>query len=141
MKKIDDKNQINIFYKIHDIIPEKMVLYHEFLLLLLDKIETTYLGADVLNQDKDMQNHFSWCFTQIINQFKTERIYFKENGECYNYLWSFLYGSFYLSDNENKIELIKEYLKVVFDFNLKKNDMDMIIAKEIYYVFNNSLIK
>lgn len=141
MKKIDEKNQINIFYKIHDIIPEKMVLYHEFLLLLLDKINTTYLGSDVLCKDEDMQNHFSWCFKQVVNQFKKERIYFKEAGECYNYLWLFLYGAYYLSDNENKLELIKEYLKVLFSYNIKKSDMDMSVMKEIYHIFNNSLIK
>ena len=78
-----NKNQIDIWYKAYNITLEKTELYYDFLIGLLDIIENTYLGADVLNTQENIKNHFDWCFQKVITNFTKEGIEFKERGPHY----------------------------------------------------------
>ena len=51
------KEQIDTWYRAHNIILEKSELYYDFLSSLLDLIDETYLGSDVLVSDDDIINH------------------------------------------------------------------------------------
>lgn len=141
MKLIDIKAQVQIFYKIHDIIPEKLVLYHDFLYMLLHNIDTTYLGPEYLSKEDDINKHFLWCYTKTIEHFKKEHIFFKPNNESLDYLWLFFYNSYYLSDSKEVSLLLKEYFQVLFDYSFIKNEIDMQLLLEVYKIIDNSLIK
>jgi hypothetical protein len=139
MKLIDAKAQVEIFYKIHDIIPEKLILYHDFLFMLFYKIETTYFGPEILTKEDDIKNHYLWCYNETVKSFKQEHIYFKTNDECTEYFWLFFYNAFYLSDNKDVKTVINNYLNVLFDYSFNKNDSDMSLLLEIYNIFNKSM--
>jgi hypothetical protein len=140
MKLMDTQSQVEIFYKIHDIKPEKLILYHDFLYVLLHNIEITYFGPEILTKEDDIKKHFIWCYSETVKHFQQENIFFNPNGEWVEYFWLFFYNAFYLSNNNDILTLIKDYINVLFDYSFNKNDSDMLLLLEIYNIFNKSLI-
>jgi hypothetical protein len=135
------KEQIDIWYRAHNIIREKSELYYDFLSSLLDLIDETYLGSDVLISDDDIINHFNWCFAKIKNNFEQERIHFIVRGSYYEYLWALLYAGYYKSNNEQKYKILSEYFKELFIFNKVKNPIELESFIEIYKIFDQNLKK
>ena len=134
------KEQINIWYRAHNIIREKSELYYDFLSSLLDLIDETYLGADVLISDDDILNHYNWCLNKITNNFEKERIHFISKG-YYEYLWILLYRGYYKSVNEEKYTILSNYFKELFTFNKVKNPVELESFIEIYKIFDKNLKK
>jgi adenosine deaminase len=135
------KEQIDTWYRAHNIIREKSELYYDFLSSLLDLIDETYLGSDVLVSDDDIINHFNWCFNKITNNFEQERIHFIVKSNHYEYLWSLLYKGYYKSFNEQKYRILSEYFKELFIFNKLKKPLELESFIEIYKIFDQNLKK
>jgi adenosine deaminase len=85
------REQLEIWYRAHNIIREKAELYYDFLFSLLNLIDETYLGADVMQSEEDMMNHFTWCFNKVTSNFEQERIHFLTKNTHFPYLWFFFY--------------------------------------------------
>lgn len=135
------KNQIETWYRAYNIVHEKTQLYRDFLISLLDLINSTYLGKDILIEEDDIKNHFLWCFNEIISSFEKEKIYFKRDTIYVDYFWTFFYRTFYLNDNEDKIMRIREYLSKIFVFNYNKNNTDLELLTEFYKILDQNLKK
>lgn len=135
------KEQIDTWYRAHNIIREKSELYYDFLSSLLDLIDETYLGSDILVSDDDIINHFNWCFSKIINNFEQERIHFIVKGDHYEYLWALLYRSYYKSLNEEKYVILSNYFKELFIFSKIKTPIELESFIEIYKIFDKNLKK
>ncbi len=135
------KNQVDIWYKTHSIVYEKTLLYRDFLISLLDLLDSTYLGKDVMVEEDDIKNHFLWCFNEIINKFEKEKIYFRRDGFYVEYLWAFFRQTFYLNDNEDKLKRIRIYLYNLFIFNYTKTKTDLEMLTEFYTILNQNLKK
>jgi hypothetical protein len=136
-----NKNQLYIWYKAYNITLEKTELYYDFLISLLDIIEETYLGNDVLLSQQDIQNHFTWCFDKLITNFQKENIIFKERGPHYEYLWLFFYEAFYITDSEGGIIRIREYFYKLFNFNYRKTRSELDMLTEFYKMLDQNLKK
>ena len=87
-----DPEQVDIWFRVNNIIPERMDLYYDLSYSLFLLIKTTYLGYDdeysetkVKMTNEDNQNHFDWCWDKIIENFRKENIKFNERGEHYDY--------------------------------------------------------
>ena len=81
---------VDIWFRINNIISEKMELYYDFSFSLYYLILETYLGEeDNINETKivmsneDKQKHFDWCWDKTINNFNKENIVFNDKGEHY----------------------------------------------------------
>lgn len=135
------KNQIDIWFKVHNIIYEKIELYYDFLISLINLIDETYLGNDVLNEKEDIKNHFTWCFNEIVSNFEKEKIFFKSIGPHYDYLWLFLYDAYYINPNVNKTIVIIEFFSKFFDFSERKSQVDLEMMTDIYKLFDQNLKK
>ena len=135
----DYKNQIDIWYKIHNITNEKIELYYDFLISIVDIIEETYLGPDVLQKEEDIKNHFTWCFNEVISNFKNEKIEFNQHGSHYDYLWLFLYQSFYTNDVDSRMKVIREYFTTLFNFEVKKTKIELDMLTDIYKLLDQNL--
>jgi hypothetical protein len=135
------KEQIEVWYKTHNIIREKAELYYDFLFSLLDIVDETYLGSDVIKSDEDMINHFNWCFNKVISNFEQERIYFNNKDTHYDYLWVFFYKAYYTCPTENKMEILSEYFKVLFNFNRIKTPPELESFTDLYKIFDQNLKK
>jgi hypothetical protein len=101
----------------------------------------TYLGADVLIDTVDQQNHFNWCWDKTLNNFEMESIHFKSSGGHYNYLWSFFHEAFYINELENRPNHITEYYNKLFSLDYKKTRSELDLLTEIYKIIEANLKK
>ena len=135
-----NKNQLDIWYKAYNITLEKTELYYDFLISLLDIIEETYLGNDVLLSQQDIQNHFTWCFDKLITNFQKENINFETRGEHYDYFLNLFMEIYY---GQNK-ETIRNSIDVFFNdlFNREKpfTQVDLDLIFNIYKSLDKNLI-
>ena len=135
------KQQIDIWHKAYNISREKTNLFYDFLVSLYDLIEETYLGTDVLKMEEDQKNHFIWCWNKTIESFNKEKIYFKEKGSHYEYLWNFFLEAYYYTKIEGVTIRIPEYFYKLFSFEHRKSRSELDMLTEIYKMFEQNLKK
>lgn len=133
-----NKEEVDIWFRTNNIIPEKMELYYDFCNSLYLKITETYLGdsengetrIDMTEEDKE--NHFNWCWKQVLLDFKKEEILFEEDGDHYIYFKIFFEEIFYKQEDKKIRNSIDIFFRDVFDFEktFTRSDLDMIL--EIY---------
>jgi hypothetical protein len=126
---------VDIWFRINNIIPEKMDLYYDFTFSLYYLIVETYLGDDnngtetkIVMTDDDKKNHFQWCWKKTIENFNKESIVFNDKGEHLDYFLDFFMEIFY-NQKEDKIKnSIGTFFTDVFDRKkpFTKSDLDMI---------------
>jgi hypothetical protein len=135
------KHQIDIWYKAYNISREKTELFYDFLLSLYDLIEQTYLGSDVVKLEEDQMNHLTWCWDKTIENFNKEKIFFKERGSHYEYIWRFFLEAYYYTKLDGGNIKIPEYFFKLFDFRHKKSRSELDILTEVYKLFEQNLKK
>jgi hypothetical protein len=135
------KLQIDIWAKTYNISREKIILFHDFLISLYDIVENTYLGPEFIHTDEQQKQHFTWCWNKTIESFNKEKIFFKENGSCYEYFWNFFLEAYYYNMLENRESKIKDYFNMLFEFSVRKSRSELDILTEIYKLFDSNLKK
>lgn len=135
------KHQIDIWHKAYNITREKTELFYDFIISLNNLIEETYLGSDVMISDESQRGHFNWCWNKTIESFNKEKIFFKERGGHYEYLWNFFYEAYYLTKLNNGIIRINEYFYKLFDFKHKKTRSELDMVTEVYKIMDVNLKK
>lgn len=136
------REKLDTWYKANNIIRERSDLYHDFIYSLIQLIDETYLGKDVIETQEDMVNHFTWCFNKVIEDFEKERIKFSSiSTTAYDYLWYFLYKGYYTSDLENPASHMLDYFDYLFDFNSIKGQVEIESYIDFYKIFDQNLKK
>jgi hypothetical protein len=135
------KNQIDIWYKAYNISRQKTDLFYDFIVSLFYLIEETYLGEDILIEDVDQKNHFTWCWNKIILDFEKEKIYFKSRGNHFEYFWNFFLEAYYYAKIDGKSVRINDYFYKLFDFRHRKSRSELDMLTEIYKLFEYNLKK
>jgi len=135
------KQQLDVWYRTYNIHREKIELFYDFLSSLYNLIDNTFLGIDVLYDENDQLNHFTWCWDKTINNFSKEKIYFKNRGTHYEYMWSFFFEAYYLSQMSEKDNRINEYIYKLFDFRYRKTRSELAILTEVYKLLDVNLKK
>lgn len=141
-----NKEEVDIWFRTHNIILEKMELYYDFSNSLYLKITETYLGdsdsgeTKISMTDEDKENHFNWCWKKVLEDFKKEEIVFETDGDHYTYFKIFFDEIFYKQDDKKIRNSIDVFFRDVFDFDktFTRSDLDMIL--EIYKNLDNNLI-
>ena len=137
---------VDLWFKSNNMIPEKMELYsdltHSLNLLILE----TYLGEmNMSNETKikltdgDNRNHFEWCWDKVISNFSRENIRFEVRGGHFDYFESFFDETFYNQSNYNIKTSIGHFFTDLFNDRktFTKSDLDMITT--IYKVLDKHL--
>lgn len=144
-----DEREIELWFKANNIIDEYLELFEDFIVGLYFIIDKTYLGSDsdvggVTNislNDKDILNHFDWCWNRNIDNFKKENIYFEYEGDHKLYFRDFFLETYY----HQKMSEIKESIPVFFTdlFMEKSSDtqINLQMLTEIYKYLYKSLQK
>ena len=133
------KHQLDIWYRAYNICHEKTILYYDFLVSLYDLVEETYLGDDVIKTEREQREHFTWCWSKVIDDFSKEKIFFKEIGPHFEYFWNFFLEAYYYTKMDGGNIKIKEYFYRVFDFKHRKTRSELDILTEIYKLLNQNL--
>lgn len=137
---------VDIWFRVNNIIPEKLELFSDFSHSLNLLVVETYLGEQNTSKetkitltDEDNDKHFRWCFNKIVDNFRKENINFKEEGEHYDYFKSFFEEIFYNQSEDKVRKSIGNFFNDLFDVKkpFTKSDLDMISM--IYKLLDNSM--
>ena len=127
---------LEIWFRVNNIIPEKMDLFSDFCQSLTMLIIETYLGEQkdrnetkIHLSSEDNSKHFEWCLNKTIENFQKEGIKFNKKGEHINYFKSFYNDVFYNQKEEKIKNSIKTFFKQLFDINVpfSKSDLDIVL--------------
>lgn len=127
--------EVDLWFKSNNIIPEKLELFSDFCQSLNQLIIETYLGeSDSPNETKvnmsqeDKINHFIWCWNKVVDNFSKEKIKFNKKGEHFDYFVSFFEEIFYKQENKKVRDSVTEFFDELFDQKkpFTKSDLDMI---------------
>lgn len=142
-----DPEEVDIWFRVNNIIPEKMELYYDLSYSLYLLIKKTYLGDNDDNNEtkvemseEDNKKHFDWCWDKTLNNFKKENILFEVKGEHYDYFFS-LFRELYYKQNK---EEIRNSIDVFFNdlFNREKpfTQVDLDLIYNIYKTLDKNLL-
>jgi len=127
--------EVDLWFKSNNIIPEKLELFSDFAQSLNELIVETYLGeSDSPNETKvtmseeDKINHFIWCWNKVVDNFQKENIIFSRKGEHFDYFISFFQEIFYKQENKKVRDSVFGFFDELFDIKkpFTKSDLDMI---------------
>ena len=137
MAKPLPKDEIIIWFNIHNMTYEKIELYGDIFKSLNQIIVDTYLGDDIsvtkiILSDEDKTSHFEWCWKKMINDFRRENISIKYDGEHKEYFKSFYMETFYNQKENSVKESIPKFLKDIFDVHYIYSKSDLDLLTELY---------
>ena len=126
---------VDVWFRSNNIIPEKLVLYYDFVYSLTSLVIKTYLGdTDISNETKitmssdEKENHFKWCWNKTIDNFTKESITYSKDGEHYSYFKTFYIETFYNQKDVKVKSSIGFFFTDLFnnDKSFTKSDLDMV---------------
>jgi hypothetical protein len=136
---------VDVWFRVNNMIPEKMELYADFSHSLNNLILETYLGENGNNETKivlteiDDKNHFKWCWDKVLTNFNQENIKFNKRGDHYEYFDSFFDETFYYQKDVNLKTSIGYFFTDLFNDKkvFTKSDLDMVTT--IYKLLDKQL--
>lgn len=142
-----DPEEVDIWFRVNNIIPEKMELYYDLSYSLYLLIKKTYLGDNDSNNEtkvdmseEDNRKHFDWCWKKTLENFGKESILFQEKGEHYDYFYS-LFNELYYKQNK---DAIRNSIDIFFNdlFNREKpfTQVDLDLIYNIYKTLDKNLL-
>jgi hypothetical protein len=144
MAKPIPKDEVIIWFNVHNMIYEKIELYGDIFKSLNAIIVDTYLGdsnseTKINLSDDDKISHFDWCWKKMVKDFEKENVNIKFKGDHKEYFQSFFMDSFY-NQRENKIkESILRFLNEIFDTNMVYSRPDLDLLTELYKLMEKNM--
>jgi len=137
MSKPVPTHEVEVWFQVHNIIPEKVILYGDIFLSLSKIILETYLGEETSEtkislSDEDITNHYDWCWKKMLNDFELENLIIQREGEHKNYMRVFFDDSFYRQENSDMRKAIPKFIEELFDLEKPFAKSDLDILTEIY---------
>ena len=137
MTKPLPKEELIIWFNIHNMTYEKIELYGDVFKSLNQIILDTYLGdtifvTKIILTDEDNLSHFEWCWKKTIDNFKKEDIHIKYEGEHKDYFKSFYMDTFYNQNEERIKNSIPKFLMDIFDVGISYSKSDLDLLTELY---------
>lgn len=141
-----DPEEVDIWFKINNIIPEKLELYYDFCHSLYLLIISTYLGDDdnketnIQMTEEDNLKHFVWCWNKNIENFSKENILFELEGDHFKYFYTFFLDIFY-NQKEKKIKSsIEFFFHDLFSREKPFTQIDLDLIYNIYKSLDKNLL-
>ena len=144
MSKPIPKDEVIIWFNVHNMNYEKIELYGDIFKSLNYIIIDTYMG-DETNETRislskeDKELHFEWCWNKMLEDFRKENIIIKHGGEHKEYFKSFFFDTFYNQSEKNIKESIPNFLFEVFDVEKPFSKSDLDILTELYKLMEKNI--
>lgn len=141
-----NSEDVTLWFNVNNIIIEKLDLFFDFTISLVDLVQGTYLGnfgekneTTIILNDEEINKHFDWCWNKVIENFKKEKIEFMLNGDHKEYFYNFFIDAFYGQKNEIVRNSINKFYENIFNINgqYTKSDLDMLT--ELYKKLDKNL--
>ncbi len=127
------------------IVKDRVELYKDFVINLLNNIIYYYVDYDSINTDINIKNHYNWCYNKVCDEFLKEEIDFKTNDELREYFYTYYYHQFYRAQtNPNQdisLNYFEKFWKNIFEIERQKNKNIIGVLIEIYNIFDKSVNK
>ena len=95
-----------------------------------------------MTSSKDIANHFTWCFNKVLSDFENERIRFHPLSNArYAHIWYFFHEGYYVSDLDDKYELLLSYFTYLFDYTTVKTKKEIESFVDFYKMLDINLKK
>ena len=138
------KEEVLIWFNIHNLNYEKIELYGDIFKSLNHVIVDTYLGDESAETQISLSfeekiAHFNWCWNKMVEDFAKEKIRIKKEGEHKNYFESFFMDSFYSPKEKNIKESIPVFLDEIFDFDRPFTKSDLDLLTELYKLMDKNM--
>jgi hypothetical protein len=131
-------DQMNLLYKANDVKFDRCNLYYDFIKSLNKVIVDTYLGSEYITTDREVKEHYLWCFNNIVDNFKEENIIFDDVVRLKEYFFYF-YDELFYKDSDKVLNKLDNLAEFSFDFHRIKSRSDIDIMIELYKLFEKSL--
>jgi len=128
--------------KKYTVIKDRVELYKDFTLNLLYCIDFYYVDYDSIHEDKDINNHFLFCFNKVCDEFKEEEIDFSTNAELKKYFHTYYYHQFYKIKGTNddvSLTYHENFWNEIFNIEKQPNLNILKILVEIYSICDKSI--
>ena len=142
-----DPEEVDVWFRVNNIIPEKMELYYDLSDSLYLLIKKTYLGNTQNNNetkvemsDEDNQKHFDWCWNKTLDNFKKENINFTNEGEHKEYFISLFNQIFYKQNKEDLRNSIETFFNDLFNREKPFTQVDLDLIYNIYKTLDKNLV-
>jgi hypothetical protein len=144
MAKPLPKDEIIIWFNIHNMSYEKIELYGDITKSLNQIISDTYLGDNnsetkIVLSEEDKQLHFDWCWDKMVENFRKENIIIKHGGEHKVYFKSFFTDTFYSQTKETLRGTIGKFLGEIFDTDMSYSKSDLDLLTELYKLMEKNI--
>lgn len=144
MSQIVPKEDVIIWFNVHNLSYEKIELYGDFFKSLNHIVMDTYLGYEgpdtrIIMSKEDNELHFEWCWNKLIADFKKESIIFKTEGQHKDYFKSFFIDTFYNNGDKKLKTAIPEFLDEVFNLDKSFTKSDLDILTEVYHLLEKNI--
>jgi hypothetical protein len=141
-----DPEEVDVWFRVNDIIPEKMELYYDLSYSLFLLIKKTYLGdiessneTKIEMSEEDNKKHFDWCWKKTLENFKKENIIFYNEGEHYDYFFSLFNEIYYNQNKENIRNTIDLFFNDLFNREKPFTQVDLDLIYNIYKTLDKNL--
>jgi hypothetical protein len=141
-----DPEEVDNWFRVNNIIPEKMELYYDLTYSLFLLIKKTYLGDVESNNEtkiemseEDNKKHFYWCWKKTLENFKKENIIFYSEGDHYDYFYSLFNEIYYNQNKENIRNTIDLFFNDLFDREKPFTQVDLDLIYNIYKTLDKNL--
>lgn len=131
-------DQMNLLYKANDIKFDRCNLYYDFIKSLNKVIVDTYLGSEYISTDREVKEHYLWCFNKVVSNFKEEQILFDDVDKLKEYFFYF-YDELFYKDSDKLLNKLDNLAEFSFDFHRIKSRSDIDIMIELYKLFEKSI--
>jgi len=144
MTKPIPKEEVIIWFNIHNMNYEKIELFGDISKSLTTIITDTYLGNNIsetritLSED-DNKSHFDWCWKKMIEDFRKENIIIKNEGEHKDYFKSFFMETYYNQSKDSIKNSISKFLNEIFDTEMTYSKSDLDLLTELYKLMEKNI--
>lgn len=128
-------------FKSHGVIRERVELYKDFSINLINYIYDSYLGSDYIKTEHDIRGHFTWAYIKVLDEFYEEGIDFYDNEELYTYFYNFYRDQFYQSDEKKTLSNFEKFWNEIFEVKKNKPRSVFEVLLEIYEIFDLSFVR
>jgi hypothetical protein len=142
MTKTIPKDEIVIWFNIHNMYYEKIELYGDIFKSLNYIINDTHMGDEfretkIILTKEDNDNHFKWCWDKVVKDFQKENIIIDEEGEHKEYFISFFNDAFYNQPDKKSRQSINIFLEDIFNIHTDFVKPDLDILTLFYKILKN----
>lgn len=133
------ENTVKTFYRQKKIFYVRLELIKDFLLSLLDKIDRTYLGDDLM-KSSNQREHFCWCLDFTIKLFENEDIRVQKTQKLEDFLYDLFLKYYYnLKKTKTNLEDFKIRLCSLLSYSMAKKDTQLEEIAIYNHIFNQSM--